>query len=140
MPAMALMAFAPGPSLVGYAMLIGQQLLADPIGTVSLVAFGTVVAAGSPETMRGRVESTIAVLASLGMAAGFVIGGVLGETSLLGTRWTLFAGGAMTAAAALCLTGRDVRRVHDATDVSATLLPTASGDHDRFAVGDGPAQ
>ena len=105
LPAMSLMAFAPGPSLVGYAMLIGQQLLADPVGTVSLVAFGTVIAAGAPEAMRGRVESTIAVLASFGMAAGFVIGGLLGEPWLLGTRWTLFAGGAVTAGAALCLTG-----------------------------------
>ncbi len=139
MPAMALMAFAPGPSLAGYAMLVGQQLLADPVGTVSLVAFGTVVAAGSPEAMRGRVESTIAVLASLGLAAGFVIGGVFGETSRLGTRSTLLVGGVVTAAAALCLTGRDMRRVHDAADVSATLAPTASSVADRSSVGDGPA-
>src|SRR4029079_8155110 len=80
-PAMSLMAFAPGPSLLGYAMLVAQQLLADPIGTISIVAFGTVIAAGSPEAMRGRVESTISVLAMIGMAAGYAVGGFLGETS-----------------------------------------------------------
>lgn len=116
-PAMSLMAFAPGPSVLGYAMLVGQQLMADPVGTVSLVAYGTVVAAGSPETMRGRVESTVAVLGTLGLASGFVIGGVLGEESQLGTRLTLLLGGLMTASAALCLAGREVRKVHTASDV-----------------------
>jgi Na+/melibiose symporter-like transporter len=116
-PAMALMAFAPGPSVLGYAMLVGQQLLADPVGTVSLVAFGTVVAAASPESMRARVESTVGVLGTLGLASGFVIGGLLGE-SRLGTGWSLFLGGGVTASAALCLAGRDVRRVHTAADVS----------------------
>ena len=47
-PAMSLMAWAPRPSVLGYAMLVGQQLLADPVGTVSIVAFGTVIAAGAP--------------------------------------------------------------------------------------------
>ena len=114
---MSLMAFAPHPSSLGYAMLVGQQLLADPVGTVSIVAFGTVIAAGAPESMRARVESTIGVLATVGLAGGFVIGGVLGETARLGTRLTLFAGGVVTAAAALCLAGREVRRVHSAADV-----------------------
>ena len=117
-PAMSLMAFAPGPSLVGYTMLVGQQLLADPVGTVSIVAFGTVVAGGSPEAMRGRVESTIAVLATLGTAAGFVIGGALGQTSSLGTGGTLVLGSIVTAAAALCLFGRDLRRLHSITDMT----------------------
>ena len=79
-PAMSLMAFAPGPSLLGYTMLVGQQLVADPIGTVSIVAFGTVIAAGSPEQIRGRIESTISVLATIGLAAGYAIGGFLGES------------------------------------------------------------
>jgi predicted MFS family arabinose efflux permease len=117
-PAMSLMAFAPHPSLLGYAMLVGQQLMADPVGTVSIVAFGTVTAAAAPESMRGRVESTISVLAMLGLAAGYVIGGLLGEPSRLGTAVTLFAGGVVTASAALCLTGRGVRHVHSAADVA----------------------
>ncbi|MEP7113964.1 MAG: MFS transporter [Ilumatobacteraceae bacterium] len=121
-PAMSLMAFAPGPSVFGYAMLVGQQLMADPVGTVSLVAYGTVVAAGSPEAMRGRVESTVAVLSTLGLASGFVIGGVLGERSQLGTRLTLFIGALVTASAAVCLAGREVRKVHFAADV-----PVGSG-------------
>jgi MFS family permease len=124
-PAMSLMAFAPGPSLLGYAMLVGQQLLADPIGTISIVAFGTVIAAGSPEAMRGRVESTISVLAMIGMAAGYAIGGFLGETSRLGTTTTLFLGAVVTGSAALCLGGRDVRRVHTVADVSPA--PVATG-------------
>ncbi len=116
-PAMSLMAFAPGPSLHGYAMLVGQQLIADPVGTVSIVAYGTVVAAGSPEAMRGRVESTVGVMGTLGLAAGFVIGGALGEQAVLGSRLTLFLGGVMTAMAAVCLVGPNVRRVHSAADV-----------------------
>ena len=124
-PAMSLMAFAPGPSLLGYAMLVGQQLLADPIGTISIVAFGTVIAAGSPEAMRGRVESTISVLAMIGMAAGYAVGGFLGETSRLGTTTTLFLGSLVTGSAALCLGGRDVRRVHTVADVSPP--PVATG-------------
>jgi MFS family permease len=119
LPAMSLMAFAPRPSLLGYSMLVGQQLLADPIGTISLVAFGTVISAGAPEAMRARVEATIGVLATLGMAGGFVIGGVLGETSRLGTRVTLFLGAVVSASAALCLAGRDIRRVHSVSDVAA---------------------
>ncbi len=103
-PAFALMAFAPGPSVVGYAMLIGQQLLADPLGTISLVAFGTLIAGNAPDAMRGRVESTVMVLSTLGIAAGFVIGGALGERQVLGTAWTLFAGGLVTAAASVFLT------------------------------------
>jgi hypothetical protein len=116
-PAMSLMAWAPAPSLLGYAMLVGQQLLADPAGTVSIVAFGTVISAGAPEAMRGRVESTMTVLATLGMAGGFVIGGVLGEPSRLGTATTMFTGALVTASAALCLSGRAVRGVHAAIDV-----------------------
>jgi MFS family permease len=122
-PAMSLMAFAPGPSMLGYAMLVGQQLIADPVGTVSIVAYGTVVAAGSPETMRGRVESTVAVSGTLGLAAGFVIGGALGEQSVLGTRLTLFLGGVLTATAAACLVGPALRRVHTAADVP--VVPAA---------------
>jgi MFS family permease len=123
-PAMSLMAFAPGPSLLGYAMLVGQQLIADPIGTVSIVAYGTVVAAGSPESMRGRVESTVGVLGTLGLASGYVIGGVLGEASQLGTRLTMFLGGLLTASAALCLAGRAVRKVHTADDVPVVSAGT----------------
>lgn len=117
-PAMSLMAFAPGPSLLGYTMLVGQQLLADPVGTVSIVAFGTVVAAAAPESMRGRVESTIAVAATLGTAAGFVVGGVLGQTAGLGTRGTMFLGSLVTAVAALCLLGRNLRRMHAVADIT----------------------
>ena len=116
-PAMSLMAFAPGPSVLGYAMLVGQQLIADPVGTVSIVAYGTVVAAGSPEPIGGRVESTVGVFGTLGMAAGFVIGGALGEQAVLGSRLTLFLGGVVTTIAAVCLIGPDVRRVHSAADV-----------------------
>ena len=123
-PAMSLMAFAPGPSLLGYTMLVGQQLVADPIGTVSIVAFGTVIAAGSPEQMRGRIESTISVLATIGLAAGYAIGGFLGETSRLGTTTTLFLGSVVTASAALCLGGREVRRVHSVDDISPAPLAT----------------
>jgi MFS family permease len=123
-PAMSLMAFAPGPSLLGYTMLVGQQLVADPIGTVSIVAFGTVIAAGSPEQMRGRIESTISVLATIGLAAGYAIGGFLGETSRLGTTTTLFLGSVVIASAALCLGGREVRRVHSVDDISPAPLAT----------------
>jgi len=123
-PAMSLMAFAPGPSLLGYTMLVGQQLVADPIGTVSIVAFGTVIAAGSPEQMRGRIESTVSVLATIGLAAGYVIGGFLGETSRLGTTRTLLLASVVIASAALCLGGRDVRRVHTVADVSPAPLAT----------------
>lgn len=118
-PAMSLMAWARRPSVLGYTMLVGQQLLADPLGTVSIVAFGTVIAAAAPDTMRGRVESTITVLATLGMAAGFVIGGVLGEPSRLGTATTLFIGAVITGSAAGCLISRNLRRVHSAADVVA---------------------
>ena len=121
-PAMSLMAFAPEPSLLGYSMLVGQQLVADPIGTISIVAFGTVIAAGSPEPVRGRIESTISVLAMIGLAAGYAVGGYLGETSRLGTTTTMFLGAVVTASAALCLGGRDVRRVHTVADVSAAPL------------------
>ena len=117
-PAMALMAFAPGPSLLGYSMLVGQQVIADPVGTVSLVAYGTVVAAGSPEAMRGRVESTVSVLGTLGLAIGFVAGGLLGEPRVLGTTATLFGGGLITAIAAICLAGPNVRKIHGAGDVA----------------------
>jgi MFS family permease len=108
-PAFALMAWAPGPSLIGYAMLVGQQLLADPLGTISLVAFGTLVAGNAPDAMRGRVESTVMVLSTLGIAAGFVVGGALGERQVLGTAWTLFAGGLVTASACVFLTKPSVR-------------------------------
>ncbi len=117
LPAMSLMAFAPRPSVLGYAMLVGQQLLADPVATVSLVAFGTVIAAGAPDAMRGRVESTIMVMSTLGMACGFVIGGSLGQSSV-GTAYTLFIGAIVSAAAALCLSGRAARRVHQAADIA----------------------
>ena len=70
--------------------------------------------------MRARVESTIAVLATIGLAAGYVLGGVLGEPSRLGSASTLFAGGVVTTAAALCLGSRVVRRVHTAADIAIT--------------------
>ncbi|MGZ4769758.1 MAG: MFS transporter [Ilumatobacteraceae bacterium] len=119
LPAMSLMAFAPRPSVLGYAMLVGQQLIADPVATVSLVAFGTVIAAGAPDSMRGRVESTNMVMSTLGMACGFVIGGFLGQ-SPVGTAYTLFTGALVSAAAALCLCGRAARAVRSAADVAIT--------------------
>jgi hypothetical protein len=104
-PATALMAYAPHPSVLGYAMLVGQQLVADPLGTLGLVAFGTAIASGSPDPMRARVESTIAVLATIGTAVGFVTGGLLGESSV-GTAGALMIGAGASAAAAVCLSGR----------------------------------
>ena len=83
------------------------------------------IASGEPAAMRGRVESTISVLAMIGMAAGYAVGGFLGETSRLGTTTTLFLGSLVTGSAALCLGGRDVRRVHTVADVSPP--PVATG-------------
>ena len=56
-------------------------------------------------------------MGTLGLAAGFVIGGALGEQAVLGSRLTLFLGGVVTAMAAVCLVGADVRQVHSAADV-----------------------
>ena len=74
-------------------------------------------------TMRARVESTIAVLATIGLAAGYVLGGVLGEPSRLGSASTLFAGGVVTLP----------RRCASAVElyVAFTLRPTSrSPDHE----------
>jgi MFS family permease len=120
-PTTALVAFAPGPSVRGYAMLASQQLLFDPVGTLSMIAFGTVIAAGAPEHMRGRVESTTLVLATFGISIGFVVGGYLGEPSRLGTLRTLFTAGVVAGLSAFCLTGRNVRRVRVATDVHVLM-------------------
>lgn len=135
-PSTALMAFAPHPSVLGYAMLVGQQLLADPLGTLGLVAFGTVIAAGSAEAMRGRVESTIAVLATIGTGAGFVAGGVLGQ-SAVGTGGALMVGACTSGSAALWLTGRrfarhgELARIHDNASEGETRSSSMSSNSER---------
>jgi Na+/melibiose symporter-like transporter len=129
-PSTALMAFAPHPSVLGYAMLVGQQLLADPLGTIGLVAFGTAIAAAAAETMRGRVESTIGVLATIGTGVGFVVGGVLGQ-SPLGTAGALMIGACASGAAALCLTQGELARIQATASTGETRRSSISSSNDR---------
>ena len=128
-PSTALMAFAPHPSALGYAMLVGQQVVADPLGTLGLVAFGTVIAAGAAEAMRGRVESTIGVLATVGTGVGFVVGGLLGQ-SVVGTAGALMIGACASGSAALCLTQGELARIHETASAGDTLRSSMSSSND----------
>ena len=96
-----LVPLAPGPTLLGALLLVGNQVITDPAHTVYLVNEVSLRQRIVPGRLLGRVSATVR-FGSLGATlVGAVAGGVLGERT--GLRPTLVAGCGLTLAAALWL-------------------------------------
>ena len=95
--AVAALAFAPGPTLLGAALIALQQLGDAGFVVAEIHALSLRQSAAAAE-LQGRVHGTFSFLSSWAMLAGALLGGLLGEA--LGTRATVaVAGGAFVAIA-----------------------------------------
>ena len=84
--ALGALAFAPGPTLLG-AALIGVQQLGDAGFVVAEIHAVSLRQAAAPAELQGRVHGTFSFLSSWAMLAGALLGGLLGDT--LGSRATI---------------------------------------------------
>jgi hypothetical protein len=97
----ALVPLVPGPGVLGFALLVAQQL-GDGGEIVFSVHSSSLRQAAAPRELQGRVSACFAFLAQLGMIAGIGAGAALGES--VGARGTLALGAAgILLAAALVL-------------------------------------
>ena len=95
--AVAALALAPGPTLLG-AALIALQQLGDAGFVVAEIHALSLRQGAAPAELQGRVHGTFSFLSSWAMLAGALLGGLLGEA--LGPRGTVaVAGGAFVAIA-----------------------------------------
>lgn len=86
----ACIALAPDATIVGLALLLGQQLLSDSALTAFDVVAVSIRQATVEDRLLGRVGASFHVLAMAAMLVGTLIGGVLGE--LIGPRAALVVG------------------------------------------------
>jgi predicted MFS family arabinose efflux permease len=96
--AVAALALAPGPTLLG-AALIALQQLGDAGFVVAEIHALSLRQGAAPAALQGRVHGSFSFLSSWAMLAGALLGGLLGEA--LGPRATIAAAGAAFAAIAL---------------------------------------
>jgi MFS family permease len=96
--AIAALALAPGPTLLG-AALIALQQLGDAGFVVAEIHALSLRQGAAPAALQGRVHGTFSFLSSWAMLAGALLGGLLGEA--LGPRATIAAAGAAFVAIAL---------------------------------------
>jgi MFS family permease len=97
----ALVPLVPGPVLLGFALLVAQQL-GDGGEVVFSVHSSSLRQAATPRELQARVSACFAFLSQIGMLAGIAAGAALGES--VGARATLALGAAgILLAAALVL-------------------------------------
>ncbi len=112
-----LVPLATGAGVAAVALLVLQQLVADPAATVYDINQVSLRQAITPERLLGRVNASVRVLEVGAMLLGALLGGLLGET--VGVRATLVAGVAILFVAAVWLLLSPVRRL-----VSVPVAPT----------------
>jgi predicted MFS family arabinose efflux permease len=105
--ALLLLPLAPGPTLIGAALLVAHQLFGDFSDVVYGISAVSLRQSVAPRALLGRVNGSLRV-AELGAAlAGTLLGGVVGET--LGLRGALLVAAAMNVPALAWLFGSRVR-------------------------------
>jgi predicted MFS family arabinose efflux permease len=105
--ALLLLPLAPGPTLIGAALLVAHQLFGDFSDVVYGISAVSLRQSVAPRALLGRVNGSLRV-AELGAAlAGTLLGGVVGET--LGLRGALLVAAAMNVPAFVWLLGSRVR-------------------------------
>ena len=87
-----LVPLAPGPTLIGFTMLIGHQLLSDGFETVWEANQAAIRGRVLPATFQGRANAANDGIGILGRLLGIVIGGVIGS-SVAGSGAALVVGG-----------------------------------------------
>jgi len=87
-----LVPLAPGPTLIGFTMLIGHQLLSDGFETVWEANQAAIRGRVLPAAFQGRANAANDGIGILGRLLGIVIGGVIGS-SVAGSGAALVVGG-----------------------------------------------
>lgn len=105
----ALVPVAADASLAAVALLVAQQLIADPAWTVYDIGQVSLRQAITPGRLLGRVNASVRVLEAGAMLVGALLGGWLGER--IGLRPTLVVGAGVVMLAAVGLLLSPVRRV-----------------------------
>ena len=124
----ALLALAPGPTLLGVAAIAAQQLVGDGGYVLFEIHQRTLRQRLVPRELLGRVGGAIRLSNSAAMLAGAALGGSLGGA--LGLRATLVAAAgctALAAGAALLVRGEETRRASAAGEGGARAPGSSSG-------------
>jgi MFS family permease len=114
-----LVPLAPGPTLIGFAMLIGHQLLSDGFETVWEANQAAIRGRVLPAAFQGRANAANDGIGILGRLLGIVIGGVIGS-SVAGSGAALVVGGLASIAVGLFVAASRLGRIQ-----SLSQIPTS---------------
>jgi MFS family permease len=101
-----LVPLAPGPTLIGFTMLIGHQLLSDGFETVWEANQAAIRGQVLPAAFQGRANAANDGIGILGRLLGIVIGGVIGSSAAGSGAALVIGGGASIAVGLFVATSR----------------------------------
>jgi len=109
-----------GAVLIGGAILIAQQIIADAVRTVYEVVESSVTQTIVHDRVLGRVKATVSVITTVTALAGTLLGGIIGVTFGLRAAFLVGIAGAVLAVIAVWASpaGR-LRRIEDAEPIAA---------------------
>jgi predicted MFS family arabinose efflux permease len=114
-----LVPLSPGPTLLGFAMLIGHQLLSDGFETVWEANQATIRARLIPDAYQGRSNAAFEGVGILARLAGIAVGGLIGS-SASGSGASLVVGGAAAVLVGIYLGISPLGRLRTIADLNAT--------------------
>lgn len=112
-----LVPLAPGPTLLGFAMLVGHQLLSDGFETVWEANQAAIRGRVLPAAFQGRANAANDGIGILGRLFGIVVGGVIGS-SAAGSGAALILGGGASIVVGLFVALSRLGRITSLSEIS----------------------
>ena len=120
-----LVPLAPGPTLLGFAMLVGHQLLSDGFETVWEANQAAIRGRVLPAAFQGRANAANDGIGILGRLFGIVVGGVIGS-SAAGSGAALILGGGASIVVGLFVALSRLGRITSLSEISPSGIPRHS--------------
>lgn len=114
-----LVPLAPGPTLLGFAMLVGHQLLSDGFETVWEANQAAIRGRVLPAAYQGRANAAHDGVGILGRLLGIIVGGVIGS-SAAGSGAALFVGGGASIAVGLFVATSRLGRIRSLAEIQTS--------------------
>jgi hypothetical protein len=114
-----LVPLAPGPTLIGFTMLIGHQLLSDGFETVWEANQAAIRGRVLPAAFQGRANAANDGIGILGRLLGIIIGGLIGS-SVAGSGAALVVGGVASIAVGLFVATSRLGRIQSLSQIPAS--------------------